>query len=190
MINLSEDPRAALELTRYHSWRRLRDQSVGEHSCQIMRILLTVWPDCPRRMLVYAVTHDMGEMAGDIQYPYKLKYPELKPLMDRVEKDVVGVMRDGLGAPPAVMLSKYELDVFKIVEFVEMFEYGLSEQGMGNQYARIISSRCILAASELMGRLEPGDALDIRPAIKRYVDARAEWEGQNQNTTASDKKET
>lgn len=176
MINCAEDPRHALQLTRFHSWPRLRDQSNGEHSCQIMRILLTVWPDCPRRMLVHAVTHDAGEMAGDIQYPYKRKYPELKPLMDRIENDVREVMREKLGMPPVVQLSCYEQDVFKLVEFLELWEHGLFELGMGNSYARIIIQRGIVGASELMTRLEPGNAPDLRPAIKRYVDTRTAWE--------------
>jgi hypothetical protein len=180
MINCAEDPRVALQLTRYHSWPRLRDQSVGEHSCQIMRILLTVWPDCPRRVLVHAVTHDMGEMAGDIQYPYKLKYPELKPLMDRVEGDVRVVMGETIGMPPETVLSEYERRVFKLVEFIEMWEYGLHEIGLGNAYARVIAQRCILAASEIMESLEiPSGSPDVRPAVKRYVDRRQQWENQN-----------
>jgi hypothetical protein len=181
MINCAEDPRHALQLTRYHSWPRLRDQSNGEHSCQIMRILLTVWPDCPRRMLVHAVTHDVGEMAGDIQYPYKRLNPELKLLMDRIEDGVRQQMSTTIGMPPIVSLSNYEAVIFKIVEYVEMWEYGLCEQAMGNQYARIIVARCILAASELSELSEKlrGDAPDLRPAIKRYVDTRAKWETRN-----------
>lgn len=179
MINCSEDPRVALQLTRYHSWPRIRDQSNGEHSCQILRILLTVWPDCPRRMLVHAVTHDMGEMAGDIQHPYKQKYPALKPMMDGIEADVKGVMGRGLGMPPMCALSRYEQDVFKICEYVEMWEYGLHEMGLGNQYAKIVAMRCILAASEIVESLQPEGGYDPRPAIKRYVDKRTEWENQN-----------
>lgn len=182
MINCAEDPRHALQLTRYHSWPRIRDQSVGEHSCQIMRILLTVWPDCPRRMLVHAVTHDMGEMAGDIQYPYKQKFPALKPLMDSIEDSVLDVMREKLGAPPEVLLTEYELTIFKIVEYVEMWEYGVNEQRMGNSYATIISNRCLLAAADLMNSLDPfrnHGSHDVRPAIKRYIDNRAQWETQN-----------
>lgn len=179
MINCAEDPRHALQLTRYHSWPRLRDQSNGEHSCQILRILLTVWPDCPRRMLVHAVTHDVGEMAGDIQYPYKRNNPELKVIMDRIEDDVKNVMALKFGMPPRAMLSTFELTVFKIVEYVEMWEQGLVEVGMGNKYARIIVARCILAASELMGSLVVEGNCDPRPSIKRYVDTRTALEMQN-----------
>lgn len=181
MINCAEDPRVALMLTRYHSWPRLRDQSNGEHSAQILRILLTVWPDCPRKMLVHGIRHDMGEMAGDIQYPYKANNPPLKRMMDDIECQVTDRMSETIGTPPFVLLSNYEERVFKLVEFLEMWEQGLTEMGMGNKYARIIAMRCITAASAIMEELEKlrKDEPDIRPAVKRYVDKRTEWENQN-----------
>lgn len=181
MINCSEDPRVALQLTRYHAWPRIRDQSNGEHSCQILRILLTVWPDCPRRMLVHAVTHDMGEMAGDIQYPYKEKFPDLRHTIELVETDVKSVMSTTIGMPPVAVLTTYERAVFKLCEWIEVWEHGLHEMGLGNRYARIVAMRGITAASQLMEEIEGlrGDAPDIRPAIKRYVDRRTEWENQN-----------
>ena len=182
MINCAEDPRVALQLTRYHSWPRLRDQSNGEHSAQIMRILLTVWPDCPRRMLVHAVTHDMGEMAGDVQYPYKLNNPALKSIMDQLEGSVIERMGETIGVPPEVNLSPYEQRVFKLCEFVEMFEYGLHEMGLGNKYGRIIAMRCLTAASEIMETMMETNRgeTDVRPAVKRYVDRRQAWESQNE----------
>jgi hypothetical protein len=180
VMNVAEDPRAGLELTRYHSWTRIRDQSTGEHSCQIMRILLTVWPDCPRRMLVHAVTHDMCEMAGDFQYPYKRVVAGLKEASDRAEHYVNSQMSDAFGVPPATALSDYEHHVFKLVEFLEMWEHGLREMNMGNRYARIIASRCILQASGMLEEMSEmrGDAPDIRPAIQRYVTTRTKWEMQ------------
>lgn len=176
MMNLAEDPRAGLELLRYHSWSVHRRQSVGEHSCQIMRILLTVWPDCPRRVLVHAVTHDMGEMAGDAQYPYKQKVPGMKAVHDAAEAMVLRDMNAALGTPPAVVLSEHELRVFKIVEYVEMWEFGLRERNMGNKYGQIIAMRCLLAAGALMEEKKGDGEYDVRPAIKRYIDTRMKWE--------------
>lgn len=176
MMNLAEDPRAGLELLRYHSWAVHRSQSVGEHSCQIMRILLTVWPDCPRRMLVHAVTHDMGEMAGDAQYPYKQLVPGMKAAHDTAERMVTDRMAEVMGAPPAVNLTAHELHVFKIVEYVEMYEYGLRECNMGNKYGQVIAMRCLQAAGLLMGDKKYDGEYDVRPAIKRYIDTRMKWE--------------
>lgn len=183
MINCAQDARVALQLARFHSWPVLRVQSNGEHSCQILRILLTVWPECPRRVLVHVVTHDMGEMAGDIQWPYKSHHPDLKAIMDGIERSVVAEMRGTVGAPPVVVLSAYELAVFKTCEWIEVWEYALHEMGLGNRYARIIAQRGILGASDAMGGLEAlrGDALDVCPAIKRYVDKRTAWERSDDN---------
>lgn len=177
-MNLAEDPRAGLEISRYHSWAVHRTQSTGEHSAQIMRILLSIWPDCPRRMLVHAVTHDIGEMAGDIQWPYKQKVPGLKELADRAEHMVREEMREAFPMPPIVALSDYEERVFKICEYLEMWEYGLREANMGNKYAHAISMRMLLAAGELLDTLSVGNTgfPDVRPAIKSYVDTRTKWE--------------
>lgn len=176
-LNLAEDPRAGLELIRYHSWAVHRHQSNGEHSAQIMRILLTVWPDCPRRMLVHCLLHDIGEMAGDAQYPFKNKVPGMKEAHDAAEKMVSSRMRDTFGLPPAPSLSEHEMRVFKICEYLEMWEYGLREMNMGNRYGHVIAMRCIVAASAMLEDLVvPPGCPDVRPAIKRYSDTRTRWE--------------
>lgn len=179
-LNLSEDPRAGLEITRYHSWARHRDQSVGEHSAQIARILLTIWPDCPRKMLVHCVTHDMGEMAGDVQYPFKKRVRGMREAHVEAEALVMREMREVVGMPPEVFLSVYEYDVFKFCEYVEMWEWGLREQNMGNRYGEIVATRCVLEAGALYeGPLAspPGGCPDLRPPARRYMDARLRFEG-------------
>lgn len=177
VINLSDDPRAGLELARYHSWAVHRRQSVGEHSAQIARILATVWPDCPRKMLLYCVLHDIGEMTGDVQYPYKKKVPGLKVNMDMAESMVRFDMEQIIGLPALPLLSNYEKDVFKLCEYLEMWEYGLREMNMGNQYGRIVAQRCVLEASRLYETMEPAPSCpDIRPAVRRYMDARLKFE--------------
>lgn len=178
MMNLAEDPRAGLELVRYHSWAVHKSQTVGEHSCQIMRILLTVWPDCPRRMLVHAVTHDMGEMAGDAQYPYKQKVPGMKAAHDLAETMVLQEMRETMGTPPSVVLTMYEKFVFKAIEYLEMWEFGLRECNMGNKYGQIIAMRCLQKLGLMLPEFEKirGDSPDVQPAIKQYVDKRMKWE--------------
>jgi len=179
MINLCNDPRSGLELERYHSWATHRRQSVGEHTAQIMRILLTIWPDCPRKLLVHVLTHDMGEMAGDVQYPYKKKIRGMREAHVEAERLVMSEMRDTLGMPPEVQLSIYEYVVFKFCEYIEMWEFGLREQNMGNKYGAAIADRMILEASILYDAAlasPPGGCVDIRPAARRYMDARMKFE--------------
>lgn len=175
---IETDPRIAGQVTRYHTWIRTRDQSVGEHSWQIMRILLTVWPSAPRKLLVHAVLHDIGEMAGDIPYPGKRNDNILKERMDAAETRLHREMEERWDLPPAVVLNQYEYRVFKLCENLEMWEWGLQEQNRGNRYGAVVSLRMLLAASALLGDLVPpsGDFPDLRSSVRRYIKRRKEHE--------------
>lgn len=168
------DPRIAGQVTRYHTWPRHRDQSVGEHSWQIIRILLTLWPAAPRKMLVHATFHDANEMVGDIPYPGKKRRPELKKLMSELEAMNAQDMRAKWSIPPYPVLNEYEQGVFKLCEYLEMWEYGLCEQNLGNRYGAKVAMRMLVEAAVALESLEPpsGDYPDLRPAARRYVDAR------------------
>lgn len=176
--SIESDPRIALQVTRYHTWPHVQDQSVGEHSAQVMRILLTVWPHAPRRLLIHCLLHDVGEMAGDVPYPGKKNNPALKQAMDALEDEYHGQMTERWDLPGPVALPEYEERVFKLCEYVEMWEYGLQEQNLGNRYAAVIAMRMLLAASALLEWLVPpsGDYPDLRPAVRRYVERRREHE--------------
>lgn len=169
-IDVTYDPRTAGQVTRYHTWPRIRDQSVGEHTWQVMRILLTVWPTCPRKMLVYCHMHDRGEMAADIAYPFKKKVPELGAGSKIAEKMIMVEQDTQWGGLDIPVLSEYEEDVFKCCEYLEMWEYGLCEINMGNRYGVLISERCILEASARLERLRnpPAGCPNIVEDIKRY----------------------
>lgn len=180
MIDITHDPRAAGEITRYHTWRRTRDQSVGEHSWQVMRIMLTVWPGLPRRLLVHAVWHDVGEMAGDIPWPFKARVPGLGDAMRQAELQIKANMARAWGCLPLVTLSEYEQRFFKCCENLEMWEWGLAEGNRGNRYALLVSQRMLWAVAAIYETLEPRDGHpDVRPAIRRYVDTRGRQEELN-----------
>lgn len=177
MIDPTHDPRVALEITRYHTWKRHRDQSVGEHSAQIIRILVTIWPTAPRRMIIYAVLHDIGEMAGDVPYPHKKNDAVLKKHMDMAERGVREKMSSIWDQPFLPSLTHYEERVFKMMDCLESWEYSIQEMNMGNEYARVMATRMILAASNILEGLEPTDGHpDIRAATKRYCDQRQKQE--------------
>lgn len=178
MIDITPDPRAALEIPRYHTWRIIRSQTVGEHSAQIMRIMLTIWPRCPRRLLIYAVYHDMGEMAGDIPYPFKKNYPELNTGMKKAELEIRNLQRESCGVPPDVALSATEQKFFKLCEYIEMWEYGLAELNMGNEYAKLIAIRMLNEIHKMMPFGEIPDHPGVAQAIGRYMEARTAMEGE------------
>jgi len=185
VIDITYDPRVAGEIRRYHTWSVVNHQTVGCHTWQIMRILLTVWPRCPRRLLIYAVIHDMTEMGGDIPYPFKAMFPDLKSIMLHVDNHVIREQMK-FGRPETVILSPYETLVFKLCEWIEMWEYGLHEMNMGNRYAAKIAERmyreiwnglCRLESVEMTTTQDAQQHPGIGVAIREYVKKRAEIEG-------------
>lgn len=184
VIDLAVDPRAAGEVARYHTWAVHRQQSVGEHTWQILRILLTVWPGAPRRVMIHTVKHDMGEMTGDIAYPFKMLFPELKSGSIKAEAKVLDDMRRAIGIPQGNALSAWETHVFKLCEYIEMWEYGLRERNMGNRYAAIIIQRMIREIGPAMHKLEfemnewpeGKQNPDIVTALHRYIKQRETME--------------
>lgn len=183
-MNLAEDPRAAGEARRYHTWAVHKDQTIGLHTWQILRILLTIWPNAPRNVLVYGLMHDGGEMSGDIQYPFKLLFTELDAGSIKAENYVRELQRKGIGAPPETHpLSPFEKQVFKCCDNLDMWEFGLREVNMGNLYAGIIVSRMAAAVAGNLNNLEGMKETqqyqhnpDLIPAIHRYMKKRQELE--------------
>lgn len=137
------DPRRALEVRRWHTWPHLKPQSVGEHSAQVLRILLAIWPDAPRHLMIHCVVHDIGEgTSGDPPYPIKAQNPLLKTECDRIERQAHLAMCLPWALPPPQVLSPAEKLVFKLAEFQDMFEWSLNEIALGNVYANLVADRC------------------------------------------------
>lgn len=174
IVDLEEDPRHAGQILRYHTWPVHRQQTVGEHSWQIMRIMLTIWPEAPKHLLCHAVTHDVGEMIGDLPYPAKKNDPLLKDRITLGELRYHRAMSVRWGLPAPTKLTDGEREFFKLCEYIEMWEYGLQEQNMGNLYGKIISVRMQLAASTLIGRMPP----EIQQRARAYCDVRESQESE------------
>lgn len=172
------DPRRALQVTRYHTWPRLREQSVGEHSMQVMRILLAVWPDAPRHLLIHCLTHDIGEtVSGDPPYPIKALNPVLKQECDRIEREAHLLMSKTWNVPLPVKLTDLEHYVFKLCEFIEMWEWGLFEKGLGNQHAELVSDRCLDMLTRYVSYVQDdGIRPDLAEAAQQYINRRLDNE--------------
>lgn len=184
IVNIEEDPRHAGQVTRFHTWPVHRQQSVGEHSWQIQRIMLTIWPSVPRHLLVHCTVHDVGEMAGDIPYPFKKRNPALKHHMSRAEEEVHRTMTARWSLPPSVVLNEMEMNFFKMCEYIEMWEYGLMELNMGNRYGSMISTRMMLASSTLIGQMPD----EIQKRARAYCDIREDQESEDSDTVLSSTK--
>lgn len=185
-MNLVEDPRAAGSVRRYHTWAVIKDQTVAEHTWQILRILLTIWPTAPRNLLVYGLVHDMGEMSGDIQFPFKLMFNELRQGSEKAEVHVRGMQRKRLGAPDVKHpISQFERYVFKACDNLEMWEFSIRERNLGNMYANLMIARMREAVAENMSNIyslrdtqQAQQNPDIVANIQRYMKTRLEMESE------------
>ncbi len=136
------DPRSAYRVKRYHTWPMHQQQSNGEHSAQVWRILKAIWPSCPAHVLEHAMTHDVGErVTGDLPYPTKAKSPELKRILDGMEHDAHNQMSQTWRLPSPVTLAPGEMAIFKLAEYIEMWECALDDVTMGNRGAALIAQR-------------------------------------------------
>jgi 5'-deoxynucleotidase YfbR-like HD superfamily hydrolase len=171
---IRDDPRMAGCLLRFHTWPHIRAQTIGEHSWQVARVLLAIWPDAPRHLLVHCMTHDIGEGGpGDIPYPFKAENPTLKREMDRLEEETHLRMVLPWSLPAPVHLVPSEKAIFKLAEFIEMWEWGLQELMMGNQFARLVAQRCAEASEQRIADLP---TVAIAEEAQRYMNRRRkEW---------------
>lgn len=174
MIDILYDARAGGDVERYHTWRTAQRQTCAHHMWNVARILLSVWPDAPRKLVVEALFHDAGEMCGDVPYPFKRDDPVLKERMDAAELRVRDSMSRTWGLPDQMALSDYEHMILKICDYLEMWEFGITEVNLGNKYAEIVVSRTWEAVNELYSGMDGSDPR--RVAIVKYVRTRMDQE--------------
>lgn len=173
MVDQTRDPRMAGDIVRYHTWRTHQRQSVASHSWQILRILLAVWPDVRRDVLVYVTFHDVGEIAtGDLPFPIKKNNARLKD--EIVYEEGMALLAMGeWGVPGLPTLSPFETLLIKACEYIEMWEFALVEVEMGNMQCTLVRNRCIEAYEETMRGLRRIASEDTRCSkIADYISMR------------------
>lgn len=142
-LQVRDDARLAGRVIRYHTWPHIRQTNIAEHSWQLLRILLKIWPTCPAHVLAYVVRHDVGELTtGDAPYPVKVDNPILGAEMRRVEQDGLDLQIAAGFLADTPDLTDEEKWAVKLAEFIEMWEWGLEELLLGNQFARLVAQRC------------------------------------------------
>lgn len=172
------DPRSAGRVTRYHTWERLREQSVGEHTWQLIRIILAIHPHASRELLVYAMFHDVGErVTGDVPFPVKREHPEIKAAFDRMEHDAM-LQMSVWGVQAGVRIPHEEMATLKLAEYIEMMEWGLDELALGNQNAELVYSRCY---AQTFRALDDRLPVGVRESAENYVKRRISHERKHHN---------
>lgn len=146
--------RAAGLVRRWHTWFRHQEQTVAEHSWQMLRIYYQIWGRPEGKVTDYLVWHDTPEIAtGDMPFPIKRDNPVLKEEADRIEKEQL----KRLGGPSLDGLTDAEKLRVKFCDCADMMEYGVSEMMMGNNYAKCIAVDMRRAAEEYASRMSPTD---------------------------------
>lgn len=168
------DVRLSGLVDRYHTWPTHTRQSVGEHSWQVARIILSIAPgDYP--LLVAALLHDVGELAvGDTPFPAKQASPLLRDLLHNLEDEhttrLVEKWMPGVLDIPG--LDDRQVVLLKLADIIDMLEFGMHERVLGNNHAAIIIDRCLDFIEELMEKPELSE-LD-KNRVTKYLLTRME----------------
>lgn len=142
------DPRTAGDVARYHAWRTIQTQSVAAHSWNVLRILLAIWPDAPRHLIIHTMVHDVGEVVtGDLPFPVKKDNPALRDVIYPVEQGAHQDMVKPWLLPAPQELSVKEKSIFKIAEYIEMWEFALVEIEMGSRHGVHVANVCYHAVT-------------------------------------------
>jgi 5'-deoxynucleotidase YfbR-like HD superfamily hydrolase len=167
-LDVRDDARLAGRVLRYHTWPHIRPTTNAEHSWQVARIIMSIAPQPYWMMLLpHAVVHDMGEIGpGDSPYPTKKNNPEFGKLHNELEKRCLDEIGEGWSLETDMGLTDVEVWIFKLAEFLEMWEFGAEEMLLGNQFAKKIAERCILVAEKM---LDDSKNLEVETRARAYI---------------------
>lgn len=133
------DPRMAGGIRRWHIFPVIQQQTVAEHGWNVARILLAMWPEAPREMIVEALFNDTGEIAtGDPPSTLKQRHPVLRDMYSKMEHDARVSMALPWGLPAPLTAKNEWARCLKMADMIEMMEYAASEIMLGNRYMRPI----------------------------------------------------
>jgi len=128
---------------RWHTDPDLSDSndSIAGHQCRVALLAVQLMPTISKEALLFALTHDLGEwFTGDISTPTKLTHPELKNMVDGIEKN--GRASLGFGYIED-KLTDEEKRVLKLCDRLDAFMWRLKHLPNGNdmhEHRRIVHS--------------------------------------------------
>lgn len=164
---MTQDPRRAGAVTRYHTWPRIRQQSIAEHSWNIARIMRAIWPEVPITVIYHCLFHDLGEVGtGDLPYPAKKLNPKLKTAANKLEHDTYLEMVIPWGLPAPVELTVEAQAIFKLCEWIEVAEWSADEKHMGNSFAHKVAERANESIHQLLREVPEGIAAEAQRYMK------------------------
>lgn len=135
-------------VTRFHTARVVHDETVAEHSFNVMNLLLVMTDGAiTPALLLAALTHDMGEpMVGDIPSPVKRALPpEVGKRMEELEEEAVRAIHPRL----LFTLSEEESMTLSLADKLDGLMKCRDELRLGNKGIREIGDRYIQYIHEL-----------------------------------------
>jgi len=136
--------RAAGAITRYHTVRTLRHQSIAEHSWAVTMLVLMVHPTASPELLKAALVHDVAEIVtGDIPATAKWKHPQIKNILDDIEAQFNARYDIDL------VLDPFETQVLKWCDMMELVLWCQEEMELGNRYATPIHTNGVVFLEKL-----------------------------------------
>lgn len=137
------DTRLAGQVKRYHTWPIIGQQTIAEHTWQLLRIYLAVTEAPDIGVMQFITFHDIGEHStGDLPYPVKKENPALKELIDTIEWEALDEQLKYWDTKFAA-LSQETRYFIKLIEMIEMAEFGLDQMNLGNGHGFIVADRCL-----------------------------------------------
>jgi hypothetical protein len=120
--------RDAADVKRYHTQRTIREQTVGQHSFNMLTLLMQVAPDARKEVMTAIIHHDLPElMTGDIPAPIKRLHTELAVLLEEIEDGLAPLAYDCTNMTPQ------EMRLIKWCDTTELVMWSLEERSMGNK---------------------------------------------------------
>jgi len=160
--------RAGASVQRYHTWRTLRQQTVGEHTHGVTTILIDITPPdlLTPALLCACAYHDISELlTGDLPSPAKREYPELKKAAHDATTDFETDMGLIMGRSPE------QQRLLRWADTMECCLWALEELYMGNRYARriVVNAMTYMNESGMPSRNAASLFMEVSVRYQRFM---------------------
>ena len=134
--------RDAGSITRFHTARVIKEETVAQHSYGVATIVLTLTRGTASRdLIIAALLHDLGEAAiGDIPSPVKASLPqETQDAMEKMETDAIMDMFPRLAED--MSLEPEDVHTLHVADRMDGLMKCIEELQMGNRHIVPIGMR-------------------------------------------------
>ena len=120
--------REASQVERSHTTPHHGSYTVGQHSFDMLTLLVTLYPDCRKELMLAVMYHDIAERwTGDIPHPAKQAHPEFAKQLAKLEARI----NRTLGIH--VELTEMERFWLKGLDVVEYMLWCCNQAALGNK---------------------------------------------------------